>query len=286
MVPKVDLVYYCITGTEGLGTLYERFVFRTLLLRICREFKVKTLLEYPIDRSNGQPGVMGLSIFNLKCDFYICGCETTLTRLVSAIWRKSSIYYKSNIFVHDLNNTMLPIRDSSIDLVFTIATLHKKPLLKLMRILYEMCRICRKVILIAEPNIYYIFDKVFKRETYNDFLKVFDKILNRIFIDNSFIKYESGYIDIPPWPHITLRKVRISRPILELIDKLKVMNSGSLLRVVNLPEFYNCLIDYRNYSRISNMINSFKILEKSRIELLKKYLAHMRYWVYVKRERA
>jgi len=248
--------------SEGLGTLYERIILHKLFERIIKEYKINNVLECP---SFGMTGFSGInSWFFAKHGLDVCVADDDSKRLyfIRKVWRLANLNAK---FVKVIDYEKLPFENDQFDLVWNFSSLWYLRGCDLGNVLNELVRVCRKVLLIINPNknLFYILRKFIDK---NFFIFVNESLVDsiRLLFERDDIELvENGYIDTPPWIDIPLK----------LRDVFRSQNRKKIV----LPEYYQYL---------SNPELERKILRLSFLEFspnfFKKRWSHHVYYIFQK----
>jgi ubiquinone/menaquinone biosynthesis C-methylase UbiE len=231
---------YFDTMDEGIGTTYERFILHRYFEKIKDEYGVNSILEVP---SFGMTGVSGInSLWWAKAGIQPVVIDTDSVRIEKAknIW--NSLEYPVEFkFIKNVN--ALPFPDKSFDLSWNFASLWFVQDLE--GFFTELRRITKKVIFICIPNRFglgYIFrNLIHSEEIENLYLKnIHPKYLKTILKNLDLPIKETGYLDVPPWPDIAMKKEEMLKKIgLGFILKKNTGIDDALFEK-------KCIVDYFN----------------------------------------
>lgn len=261
---------------EGLGTTYERFILHRYFKQIKEDYKVNTLLEVP---SFGMTGVSGInSLWWAQNGVRPTVVDSDQVRIDKAleVWR--SIPLEAG-FVRCKDFSTLPFETGEFDMSWNFASLWF--VADLTAFLSELARVTRKVIFICVPNrngIGYRLRDWMNRDDLDGMYR--DNIRPGRFIKElkvlNWQLHKSGYLDIPPWPDIAMKKE----------DMLNAVGLGFLTK----PERQKidarqtgrtCIVDYFNGSnpQLEKNILRYSFLEKAPFPV-KQLWGHHRYFIF------
>ncbi len=259
---------------EGLGTTYERFVLHRYFKQMQEEFKIKSVLEAP---SFGMTGVSGINSLWWAAQGIIptvVDDNEQRIGLTRQVW--DSIPLSVDLkFQKDW--TELPFEKNAFDLSWNFASLWF--IEDAVSFAKALDRVTKKVIFICVPNIHGIGYKL--RRKYNVvpaelYLEnIHPKNIKRLFNDLGWQTEKSGYLDIPPWPDIAMKKE----------DLFPEIGLGFLLKSSDLPgeTERTCIVDYFNGSKpeLEKEILKYSFMEKIPSPF-KQGWAHHRWFIFVK----
>lgn len=263
---------------EGLGTTYERFILHRHFERIKEQFSVRNVVEIP---SFGMTGISGInSMWWALHGVPVTVVDEVIERidLARKTWKDVSL--EAEFVYLPRGVTSLPFRDKTFDMGWNFASLWFVP--DLDTLLEELTRVTNRVIFICVPNrlgMGYISRLAFQR---ND-----DGCLHRNNIRPGRIKrimnrlhwrvFEDGYLDIPPWPDIAMKKE-------DLLQTIGLKAFANNLR--NRGDNCTCILDYYSGKKkdMENEILKYAFLEHSPW-IVKRFWAHHRYAVFVPHSR-
>ncbi len=259
---------------EGLGTTYERFILHRYFKRMRDEYKIESVLEAP---SFGMTGVSGINSLWWAAQ----GIRPTVLDDNEQRIAQSQQVWDAIPLPVDLKLqkdwTQLPFEQNTFDLSWNFASLwfaaDTESFAK------ELDRVTKKVIFICVPNIHGIGYKLRKR--YNEIPSelrldnIHPKNIKTMFNKLGWQTWKSGYLDIPPWPDIAMKKE-------DLFPKIGL---GFLLKKNNASEAVErtCIVDYFNGTRpaLEEEILKYAFMEKAPSPI-KQVWAHHRWFIFTK----
>ena len=259
---------------EGLGTTYERFILHRYFKQMQDKFGIESVLEAP---SFGMTGVSGInSLWWAAQGITPVVLDDNEQRISQAQQVWDSIPLPVDLKVQK-DWTQLPFEQESFDFSWNFASLwfaaDAESFAK------ELARVTKKVIFICVPNIHGIGYKL--RRRYNEIPKelhtenIHPKIIKTLFNDQGWQTWKSGYLDIPPWPDIAMKKE-------DLFPKIGL---GFLLKKEEPGESgeRTCIVDYFNGKRpaLEEEILKFAFMEKAPSPI-KQVWAHHRWFIFTK----
>ena len=199
---------YFTNPHEGLGSSYERIILNQLLEQVCSTYQVSSALETP---SFGFTGLSGINLAGMAKQ----GVSITLEDnnphrldLIRDLWQNTL-----QLPLHTQLNTdysTLDYPDRSFDLAFNFSAMWFTS--DLGAFISELCRVCKKAILICVPNT----QGLGYRMQIKDYSPKLYPELHLNHIQPQSIIYlmgkagwqlkSQGYIDCPPWPDIGMSK--------------------------------------------------------------------------------
>jgi len=260
---------------EGLGTTYERVILHRYFELIKNQFQVESILETP---SFGMTGVSNInSLWRAQQGIMpiVLDNDPERVRKSQLVW--DDIPLKADIqSINDFHN--LPLDDASVDASWNFAALWFVK--DLDRFFDELNRVTRKVIFICVPNNYGIGYQL--RKKFNDtdlpgfyMQNILPKSILSKAQNQNWKLWQKGYLDIPPWPDIAMKKE-------VLFSKLGL---GFLLKKGNSDEKHNhtCIVDYFNGQKpdLDQQILKYSYLEKAPWPI-KQLWGHHRYYIFEK----
>ncbi len=258
---------------EGLGTTYERFILHRYFKRIKNEFAVQSVLEAPSFGMTGVSGINSLWWAQQGVTPVVLDSDAQRIELSKKVW--ASIPLSVDMRQHDQWDH-LPFDDLTFDLSWNFASLWfvQDP----ETFVRELTRVTAKVIFICVPNIYgigYRFRKHYNatpEDLYPD--NIHPDTIKNLFNGQGWKSMESGYLDIPPWPDIAMKKE-------DLFPKIGL---GFLLNKTDKEEAVQrtCIVDYFNGSRpeLEDDILKYAFLEKIPFPV-KQVWAHHRWFMFI-----
>ncbi len=259
---------------EGLGTTYERFILHRYFKMIMNEFGIKSVLEAP---SFGMTGVSGINSLWWSAQ----GIKPTVLDDDAKRISQAQQVWDSIPLPVDLKLQKdwkeLPFEQGAFDLSWNFASLwfaaDKESFAR------ELSRVTKKVLFICVPNIHGIGYKL--RWKYNvvptelHLENVHPKNIKNLFNNLGWQTRKSGYLDIPPWPDIAMKKE-------DLFPKIGL---GFLLKSSDLPKETECtcIVDYFNGSKpeLEEEILKYAFMEKAPSPV-KQVWAHHRWFIFSK----
>ena len=192
---------------EGLGSSYERVVLNLKLYQIRERYGITTCLEAPVFGFTGLTGINSMALAK-------CGVRVTLVddhrerlHLIMGAWEHAGERF-TGVCVQDF--TALPFAEKSFDLSWNFSALWFVS--DIQRLLEELTRVTRKAIFLCVPNrwgIGFFLDKYVSVPELRGEVKdenISAKELSRRIGSLGWSLAESGYIDVPPWPDIGMKK--------------------------------------------------------------------------------
>jgi len=269
---------YYETMDEGLGTTYERFILHRYFEFINQNFDVNSVLEVPSFGMTGVSSINSLWWAHKKIKTVIV--DTDMDRINKSIKVWNDIPLKSEFrFTDDLYD--LPFKDAEFDVSWNFASIWF--LKDLDKFIAELSRVTRKVIFICVPNRYgigFILRKYLSKGTFN--LIHFQNIRAGNLLNShkkaGFKLQKSGYLDIPPWPDIAMKKE----------DMLKKIGLGFLVKKNDPLENHGerkCIVDFFSGKNpeLEKDILKYSFLEKSPFPI-KQVWGHHRYFIFARQD--
>ncbi len=261
---------------EGLGTTYERFILHRYFSRIRELHDINSVLEAPSFGMTGVSGINSLWWANEGVRPVVLDNNRERIDLAKKVW--DSIPLPVDLKYNE-SWDHLPFGNKSFDLSWNFAGLWFVDDLE--KFLAEMSRITQKIIFICVPNrigLGYQLRSVFSKKAEENFNESHIRpqnirpILKRL---NWKVLWE-GFLDIPPWPDIAMKKE----------DLFRKTGLNFLIRQTAESEENNqrtCIVDYFNGSnpRLEKDILKYDYLEKAPAPI-KQLWGHHRYFIFVK----
>ncbi|NIO21118.1 MAG: methyltransferase domain-containing protein [Candidatus Aenigmarchaeota archaeon] len=257
---------------EGLGTTYERFILHQYFERIRNRYSIQTIIEVP---SFGMTGISGInSIWWAKNGARVTVMDDDIKRvdLIREVW--DDLFLEASIVYQQNECVSLPFEDDSFDLGWNFAALSFVP--ELEALLKELTRVTRKVVFICIPNrlnVFYILRLMAQKNSD----KVYPNNINPVKIKQNLLKLkwqveEQGYLDVPPWPDIAMKKE-------DLLHRIGLRRLAKRLK--NKEENYISILDYFSGRKkdMDKEILKYAFLENSPT-ILKRFWAHHQYLVF------
>ena len=267
---------YYETMDEGLGTTYERFILHRYFSDLKQKYEINSVLETP---SFGMTGVSGInSLWWSQQGIKPVVVDTNEKRidLSKKVWQDIPLNVQFN-FSEDIHK--LSFGDHSFDFTWNFASLWFVE--NLDDFLSEINRVTKKVIFICVPNhngIGYKLRDWMNNERISSFFP--ENIRKEKFIPPlkklGWDLVKSGYLDIPPWPDIAMKKE----------DMLKAVGLGFLAKKPKGEDdtpARTCIVDYFNGARpqLEVEILKYDFLEHVPFPI-KQLWGHHRYFILEK----
>ncbi len=229
---------YFDTMDEGIGTTYERFILHRYFENLARDFGVESVLEVPSFGMTGVSGINSLWWSHKGITPVVLDNNDERIALSQKVWDAIPLPVD---FKKVDNFETLDFEDKRFDLSWNFASLWFVP--DIPRFVAELCRVTRKVVFICVPNTHgfgYHLRTAFNKEVIPDFY--LDHIQPKKFVPyfegHGWKKRASGYLDIPPWPDIAMKKE----------DMLSKVGLGFLLKKGDqqdeTPFEKKCIVDW------------------------------------------
>ncbi|RMH63266.1 MAG: class I SAM-dependent methyltransferase [Calditrichaeota bacterium] len=197
---------YYETMDEGIGTTYERFILHRYFEKLATRFNIESVFEVPSFGMTGISGINSLWWAKKGITPVVVDNNATRIRLAQKVWDSIPLPVTFKQVTH---YDHLPFEDNSFDLSWNFAAMWFVP--DIPRFVAELDRLTRKVIFICVPNAHglgYHLRTAFNKERIPDFY--LDHIQPKKFVPyfkgHGWQLEESGYLDIPPWPDIAMKK--------------------------------------------------------------------------------
>lgn len=258
---------------EGLGTTYERFILHRYFELIKDKYSIKSVLEAPSFGMTGVSGINSIWWAYKGIDLTILDNNEERVDLIKNVWNETS--FSSKVIFHPNDSVKLPFRDDSFDMTWNFAALifleNPEQFLK------EISRVTEKVIFICIPNrsnIFNIMRRIFRKKIdHENANNINIAKIKKILLDNKWMVVENGFMDIPPWPDIAMKKE-------DLLQRIGMKRLAEKLK--NDEENYLCILDYFNGEKkeMDMEILKYSYLENSPL-FFKKFWAHHQYLIFV-----
>jgi hypothetical protein len=258
---------------EGLGTTYERFVLHGFFERMRKEYSIRSVLEAP---SFGMTGISGInSLWWAAQGIPVTVMDHNPERLlcIERVWKKLNLQGKC-VFLEDYAS--LPFENGTFDFSWNFSAL--SPIQDIDGFLDELTRVTRKVVFICIPNkngLNPLVRLALRKNTHHE--STTEHIQpERLIASMEKLKWqtrERGYLDVPPWPDIAMKKE----------DFLKALG---LKRLAKAFERRNgegiSILDYFSGKRkgLDKEMVKYSFLEKSP-GICKRFWAHHQYFTFV-----
>ena len=260
---------------EGLGTTYERFILHHYFQWISDTYGVNSILEVP---SFGMTGISGInSLWWAQQGKRAVVVDTDKKRISKSIDIWNSIPLEAQFeFTDDLYN--LPFSEREFDVSWNFASIWFVQ--NLTKFAAELSRVTKKIIFICVPNRFgigfilrkYFAEKPLKSIYFNN-IKA-DHIRNN-FSEAGFKLIRNGYLDIPPWPDIAMKKE----------DMFKKVGLGFLVKDSSNENTFEkkCIVDHFSGKdpNLENEILKYSFLEKVPFPI-KQIWGHHRYFIFAR----
>lgn len=216
--------YFTVDRNEGLGSSYERIMLNRLLGSLQQRYGFTTLLEAPSFGFTGLSGINSLGVaqqYNVRAT--VVDTNRERLTLIQGLWQEAQTPVT---LVPVENYLQLPFENKAFDCSWNFASLWfaEDP----DRLLQELTRVTRNVIIISVPNQHGLGYWLRKYLSKGDF----ERLLNESAISKKRIVsqfnacewklVEWGYIDVPPFPDIAMKKE----------DFANLLHLGWLLRLL------------------------------------------------------
>jgi SAM-dependent methyltransferase len=204
---KTWRIYFENSPHEGLGSSYERAVLNLKLEEVRTRYGISTCLEAPVFGFTGLTGINSMGLAKSGVQVTLVDDRRDRLALISSAWAQAGERF-TGVFVQDF--TALPFVDKSFDFSWNFSALWFVS--DIQRLLEELTRVTRNAVLLCVPNrwgIGFFLDKYVSAPELRGELKeenVSPGELNRRMGSLGWSLAESGYIDVPPWPDIGMKK--------------------------------------------------------------------------------
>jgi SAM-dependent methyltransferase len=199
--------YFEKSPHEGLGSSYERIVLNLKLEQLRTRYRISTCLEAPVFGFTGLTGINSMGLARSGVRVTLVDDHRERLSLIKDAWHQAGERF-SGVFVQDF--TALPFGDKSFDFSWNFSALWFVS--DIQRLLEQLTRVTRNAILLCVPNrwgIGFFLDKYVSVPELRNELKdenISTKELSRHMCSLGWNPAESGYIDVPPWPDIGMKK--------------------------------------------------------------------------------
>lgn len=267
---------YYETMDEGLGTTYERFILHRYFENLKAKHQIESIVEAPSFGMTGISGINSLWWAGQGIKPVIVDNDEVRIQMSEKVWQQIPLPVKFQ-FCADIHS--LPFDNQSFDLSWNFASLWFVE--RLNDFLGELNRITKKVIFICVPNrngVGYRLRDMFNKENIPGFFP--DNIKHKKII-SGLKKYgwniaRSGYLDIPPWPDIAMKKE----------DMLKKAGLGFLVKEKTAEQDSDnrtCIVDYFMGDKpgLEQEILKYSFLEKAPFPV-KQLWGHHRYFIFIR----
>jgi SAM-dependent methyltransferase len=259
---------------EGLGTTYERFILHRYFEKITGTYFIENVLEAPSFGMTGISGINSMWWSHHGIRVTIVDDNTERIDQIGKIW--SAVGLHVDLVNQNSNYALLPFPDKCFDLSWNFAALHSVS--DFLKFFTELIRITRKVIFICMPNEHNICRLIRSGVCGSGFSKEYSKRLRTlpsIIADLGWHIGEQGYLDVPPWPDIAMKKE-------DFLRKLGLYWSAKTLE--DTKENRYPVLDYFNGKdpALEKRILKWSFLENSP-RIFKKFWAHHQYFIFISR---
>jgi hypothetical protein len=192
---------------EGLGSSYERVVLNRILMDVCEQYGVQSVLESP---SFGFTGLSGINLVQLAKNgirVHLQDHDEHRLRLINTLWQEMGLSPGSSL---NPDYRHLDFADDEFDMSFSFSALWFTA--DLPAYLSGLARVTRKVMFISVPN----RQGIGYRMQFRDYSPQRYPELRVGHIDPATIRFllkrhgwtqqAAGFFDCPPWPDIGMAK--------------------------------------------------------------------------------
>ncbi|HID39590.1 MAG TPA: class I SAM-dependent methyltransferase [Calditrichaeota bacterium] len=268
---------YFDTLDEGLGTTYERFILQRYFKEIKEQYAVESLIEVPSFGMTGVSGINSLWWSKNGVTPVVVDTDSQRIQMAEKVWQKLNFEVQFQLVEQ---YRRLPFKDQTFDMGWNFASLWF--VADLGDFFMEMNRLVKKTLFICVPNqmgLGYKLRGLLKRQDISGFFPQncdpdnFLPLLSRL----GWRLMKKGYLDIPPWPDIAMKKEDLFRKMgLGFLLKNKEQTANNVQRT--------CIIDYFNGERpeLEKKILKYDFLEKAPFPI-KQIWGHHRFFIFEKR---
>ena len=192
---------------EGLGSSYERVVLNLKLEQLRTRYGLSSCLEAPVFGFTGHTGINSLGLARSGVRVTLVDDHAERLRLIRGAWDRVQQRFAGICLK---NFGALPFADHSFDLSWNFAALWFVS--DIQEFLRELVRVTQKVIFFGVPNRWglgYLLDKYISAPELQGTLKeenILPQALTRNMKSLGWDLVDKGYIDVPPWPDIGMKK--------------------------------------------------------------------------------
>jgi len=266
--------YFEQSPHEGLGSSYERVVLNLKLEQLRTRYGISTCLEAPVFGFTGLTGINSMGLARRGVRVTLVDDHRERLGLINSAWAQAGERF-TGVCVQDF--TALPFADKSFDLSWNFSAVWFVS--DIQRLLEELTRVTRKVIFLCVPNrwgIGFFLDKYISVPELRGKLKEENFSpgkLNRHMNPLGWSLAESGYIDVPPWPDIGMKKEEFLKRLgLAFLVKNRQDKSSPPLTIMNYymgtdPDF------------VARMLRHYWV-ERKLPMMIKTIWAHHRYLLF------
>ncbi len=267
---------YFRTLDEGLGTTYERFILHRYFERIKEIYSVKSMIEVPSFGMTGLSGINSLWWAKNGVTPTIVDTNGQRIRMAEGIWKELRLNVRFQLVE---KYEELPFKDKSFDMGWNFAGLWFVSDIEWF--LKELSRLVKNVLFICVPNqsgLGYRLRELFNRQPIADLYpqNCDPKSFVPLLTDLGWSVRNKGYLDIPPWPDIAMKKEDLFKKIgLGFVAKNRKQTAGEAQRT--------CIVDYFSGEKpeLARDILKYDFLEKSPFPI-KQIWGHHRYFIFEK----
>lgn len=192
---------------EGLGTTYERFILHRHFERIKERFSVRSVVEIP---SFGMTGISGIN----SMWWALQGIPVTVVDdnkeridLIKSVWIDAKL--NADCLYQSSQKTSMPFADKAFDMGWNFASLWFVPDLDFF--LKELTRITRNVIFICVPNrlgLGLLSRRMLRKDDDSGlyFRNIIPGRIKKTMVSLEWKVSDQGFLDVPPWPDIAMKK--------------------------------------------------------------------------------
>ncbi|HBA53575.1 MAG: class I SAM-dependent methyltransferase [Syntrophorhabdus aromaticivorans] len=255
---------------EGLGTTYERFVLHQYYRKLKERYSIGSVLEVPSFGMTGISGINSMWWAHGGTKVTVADENRHRVRLIKGVWQ--TLGFEADFIHLNKGYAPLPFRSKSFDMGWNFAALHLVSGID--DFLGELARVAAKVIFIVTPNDQSLFQRRRRRGTGHgthdggscpgDIKDAMRRV--------GWHLAEEGYLDVPPWPDIAMKKE-------DYLRKIGLKWMGNLIGGAKKSPV--CILDYYNgkNSRMEKEVLKFSLLEHSP-KAFKRLWAHHRYFIF------
>jgi SAM-dependent methyltransferase len=262
---------YFTNPDEGLGSSYERIILNKKLETICKNFRIKSILEAPSFGFTGLSGINSMQLAKSGLSVTVLDNDEGRAELVKGVWQKLNIPADIQ-FSKDFAS--LQFADSSFDLSWNFSALWFVNDIR--NFLSELSRVTSKVIVLAVPNrtgLGYLSQKMsgaeeLKNRLNEEYIK--PKTFLPIMKNLNWNLIDSNFIDCPPWPDIGMSKDKFLKKFGIKTEEAKPKESLTILDFYSFknPDFEKRMLSYYGF-------------EKMLPKIFKTFWAHHKYFLFV-----
>ncbi len=256
---------------EGLGSSYERIILNDFMLKVVKNYNVKTVLESPSFGFTGISGINSMELAANGCDVTIQDHHSKRLEKIRDFWDNVGLKLRA-----DINDkyTELQYDDNAFDMSWNFSALWFVQDLE--TYLNELCRVTGKVIVLCVPNrsgIGYLSQKYSGKDDLKKYLKekhIVPANFTKLMRQNGWELTMKNFIDCPPWPDIGMPKAKF----------LKKFGLGSLVKdeepvPVSIADYY-----FGKDPNFPEKMRKYSFVEKYAPNAFKFFWAHHKYFVF------